>query len=171
MYKATSSTLLLNVAIIVSQLLDMTRGYIIFLLVFSIGCSDSLKGKIDYRSDKKDCSGLNGDVAAVVINNEYSGMQKDSKSKSAYLINESIDKAYEFTVRQTEIINDTFVNNNMLKIKLSPGDEKWLGCTKYDNVIINTDSMIPPEKVSTVILTYTCTGQRLIINPKELDNN
>ena len=145
---------------------------ILVVLILFTSCNNSIEGRVDYRQDDKNCYPFEDtDMAIVVIDGEYSINQKDTETKGAYLINESIDKMYEFTIKQVETIDDTIVNHTTIKVKLSPADEKRLGCTNYNDVIINTDSTIPPRIRHNVLLSYKCTGQRLISNSKELDHN
>jgi hypothetical protein len=171
---------------------------IISSLFIFLSCSSSIKGKIDYRNDNNDCYGFNQKIDHAIETDEY--RDKDSETKSAYLINESIDKTYEFTIKEVETIDDTIINYHTIKIKLLPGDEKWLGCTKFlngekyytkeiidtfyredaknysitDIVTINkrnVDDTTKPKKRSVVEIKYSCTGQRLITDANELDDN
>lgn len=179
----------------------MKKVFSIFGLAFLVSCGSSIKGEIEYRNDNKDCYGydLDGNVDYAMNPDEY--RDKNSESKSAYLINKSLDKPYEFTIKEVETIDDTIINYRTTKIKLSPGDEKWLGCVtsqkgaKYykkgindtlyrtdadtltaDEVLRefrfykykNIDDTTRPKKRSIVLRKYSCTGQRLITNPKEL---
>ena len=143
---------------------------LIFVFISFIGCNKSIKGRIDYRMDNKECYPYEEDEMAIaVVNGEYSLNQRDIKTKSAYLVNESIDKAYEFTIKTIETTDDSIVSHTITKIKLSPGDEKRLGCTNYNDVLMNEDKTKSPKIRHRIVLNYTCTGQRLITNSKELD--
>ena len=172
----------------------MNKIYCSLFIILLYSCNNSIKGKIGYRTDRHKCYDYSIDYSSE--KGKY--RDKDAETKTAYLVNSSFDKAYEFTIKVIQTTNDTIIDQNTMKIKLSPGDEKWLGCTKYldgerynQHTVIDTfyrgdtkyfsiddivridkriiDDSTSPKKRDIVSIKYSCTGQRLITNSKELE--
>ncbi len=123
-------------------------------LVLLTSCINSINGKIEYRKDDKTCELR---IYEVVMDSSVTVTEKDIETKSVYIVNESIDKSYEFTIKAVQTTNDTIVIYNTEKILLSPGDEEWIGCTKY----------YIDDRKTKIATSYSCTGQRLIANKKD----
>ena len=76
------------------------------------------------------------------------------KSQKLYLVNKSTNKTFRFTIRQTEIINNSLKEYSTELLTLEPGDEVYLGCEesigvqKYNKVKI-------PVIIDTVVLENT----------------
>jgi hypothetical protein len=142
-------------------------NYVLFVaFVLSIGCNDSIKARIDYRVDNQECNPI---LTDTTIFGDYSLEQRDANTKSAYLMNESNDKAYEYTIKTIVTNDDSLVNQTTTKIKLSPRDERRLGCTSYYDVLMYEDTTKSPKK-HRIVLNYTCTEMRPITNSKELED-
>lgn len=149
----------------------MKRLFGALSIILLISCGNSINGKIENRVDNGDCY--------YYDQNTY----KIPETRSSYLINTSSNKTFEFTIKETETINDTIINYSTFKMKLSPGDERRISCTKFlvnelysitnesqDTLIIyQNKNTVSPEKRITIERKYSCTGQREITNPKELD--
>jgi hypothetical protein len=79
------------------------------LSIFYCSCKSSINAKIEMR--ERMCDNI-------------------SDANSVYIVNTSKTRKLKFTVRETEIINDTTKNYSTSHIELEPGDEKYLGCDK-----------------------------------------
>lgn len=164
------------------------------LLCFIVSCNDNkLNGKIEFRDEKVNCNPNNQTTSAT--NQEPNTIQR-----VVYLVNKSIDKTYEFTVKVTKIINDTTDSYYTIKHELAPGDEEFLSCKEYlegdkfytkevsdtfyywneqtktlgDISKIDTKKLpdsTNPKPQDRIRKIYECTGQRLIKNEKENDKN
>ncbi len=86
------------------------RNFIILLLITLFGCS-RIQGKIEFRD--RGCDETIPD------------------SKMVYLVNKSAFKSYRFTVRKTEITNDTIRSYKVDFHILEPGSEEFLKCDKW----------------------------------------
>ena len=101
-------------------------------------CGTSMKGKIEERNGK------------------------------IYLINTSQNKAYQFTVKKTSVVNDSIAADNTLLILLAPGDEKYIADKKtiiqsylpYDDskskhfVVDTTHFDIPNERIQEFLTDF-----------------
>lgn len=87
----------------------MKNSLIILCLIF-FGCSG-----LDRSIEKRDI-GCNETI---------------TDSKKVYLVNKSSNKIYQFTVKRTEIINDTTKTYSTSLHVLEPGDEIYLGCDQF----------------------------------------
>jgi hypothetical protein len=170
----------------------MKRNYYPYvILIFTLfSCGNTLKGKVEYRTDDKSCYGYGSDVDFLSIHEK---MDKATDAKSAYIVNTSSENSYEFTIKESMVTNDKIINYTTTKIILSPGDEKWIGCTKYitgdkyytkeitdttyflrwkkplpvtSKKIVTDSTKLKPRNIT--IVEFFCTGQRLIKNSKEL---
>lgn len=146
----------------------------IFLSLLLIECTPTIKGKIIYREDNKDSHGCDiGNCSLVRIESNdgfYEAYQKVPNSESAYLVNLSKDKAYEFTVKEIEKNDMGIEKTRILKLKLAPGDEKWVGCT---NTVFGKvkDNVSPPIKIQfTNKSSFSCEGQLEISYDKLQEN-
>lgn len=61
------------------------------------------------------------------------------RQKDVYLVNSSSTKGFSFTIKQTEIIDDSVYNYSTDIMDLAPGDEKRLGVT--DSMSLQTYSL------------------------------
>lgn len=120
-------------------MIKFTLVFCTFLIILS--CNEvNLKGKIDIRKDGN-----------FVNENDF---------RSIYLINTSIDKSYEFTIKGTKIINDSSYSYETFKKSLSPGDEVKIGnnhwfekieyLKKVDYLILPDDYKILPYKIDSL---------------------
>lgn len=128
----------------------------LFFSTILLSCSNTIQGKIEYRNDNKTCYGLSPEIDITIPVNEYK--EKAPEFKSVYLINASINKSFEFTIKEIQKKGETLFDQNTFKVKLSPGEEKWIGCSKY--------FLANDRRKESITLEYNCTGQRLIKNEK-----
>ncbi|OHC84117.1 MAG: hypothetical protein A2546_05600 [Sphingobacteriia bacterium RIFOXYD2_FULL_35_12] len=128
-------------------------------------------GEIEYRKDNVDCYGKNFDGSNSLSLDK--NLKLNHENKSAYLVNKSTNKAFEFTVKVIQTLDDTISSHRTFKVMLAPGEEKWLGCTKYfgdvnfANAIVDTTI---PKVVNKVFIQYFCKGQRKLENTMDLDD-
>lgn len=72
-----------------------------------------------------------GFIAFVLVRcNEIDAKIEGRNKNSVFLVNSSKTKTFEFTVKTTEIQDDTIYSYSTELITLSPGDEKYLGYRK-----------------------------------------
>lgn len=67
-------------------------------------------------------------VASICIDCNTKSLEGkiETRGNELYLINTSIDKAYQFTIRKATKINDSLIGYETEIIELFPGDEKYL---------------------------------------------
>ncbi len=153
------------------MIFSMRKVFIISFLIFLISCDDTFLGEIEYRNDNIDCYGKKYDDSYLSEFNQ--DLKIDPDNKSAYLVNKSSNNTYEFTVKVIQTLDDTISNHRTFKIKLAPGDEKWLGCTKYfgDANFANATVDTTISKIDNkVFIQYFCKGQRRIENANDFDD-
>ena len=150
-------------------------------IILLASCGEKIQVKIELRNDNKSCNDRFSEV-----DNKY----QKNEGKGAYLVNISTGDTYQFTVKITTKIGDSSTDYTTMKIKLSPGDEKRLGCTKYysgekyymkeqvdtryyldGSTTVSKSEVLDSTRERTrnlLEIEYICTGQRLIKNEKEL---
>jgi hypothetical protein len=122
------------------------------LSIFYCSCTSSINAKIEKREPM--CNNI-------------------SDANSVYLVNTSETKKLKFTIRETEIINDTTKNYSTSHIELAPGDEEHLGCDKkigsekYNELelLINVDTIIyAKDSKTTNEQKFYCTRDTSTLN-------
>lgn len=87
------------------------------ILLLFISCNKGLDGKIETRSGDK-----------------------------MYLVNTSPEKPFKFTIKTTEIANDSTNEYYTAIIELAPGDEKYLGTAKAPTTELSRDEVIGEKR-------------------------
>ncbi len=126
----------------------MKNFILLTYLIFIFSCTSRLNGKIEQRIDNKDCYGLAENIDITISASEFK--TKIHKSESVYLISTSLDKTYQFTIKEELIKNDSLIDKSTRQVELAPGAEEWIGCTKYSNA-----------ENEIILVKYYCTGQQL----------
>ena len=103
---------------------DTLKKFLFISLLIFVSCKSHV-GKIELRQNVK------LQYPIFTNGNTKEPIEELKDSEDAYLVNTSFTNSYQFTVKEISIIDDTVLEYKTYKIILDPGDEEFIGRTKF----------------------------------------